>query len=173
MLLLRGATWAFHLPLILRQFQYMLLLRGATRLLKRRMNRRLCFNTCSSCEEQPVPALARLRIRRFNTCSSCEEQHGRRQNRNGGDGFNTCSSCEEQHGRRQYRNGGDGFNTCSSCEEQLFASSRSALTFSVSIHAPLARSNKKQNAENGKEKVSIHAPLARSNRCWILLYSSA
>ena len=54
--------------------------------------------------------------------------------------FNTCSSCEEQLGQSG-RGGQVGcFNTCSSCEEQPEAPSfHHAET--VSIHAPLARSN--------------------------------
>ena len=52
MLLLRGATC----PLIFRftssTFQYMLLLRGATSALPFSVLRSICFNTCSSCEEQ-------------------------------------------------------------------------------------------------------------------------
>ena len=78
------------------------------------------------------------------------------------------------------------FNTCSSCEEQQISlsclSSKSAfqymlllrgatkgiLTFSskytVSIHAPLARSNPERGDAVLLPTVSIHAPLARSNR---------
>ena len=53
MLLLRGATeFAFNVGGILSLFQYMLLLRGATRSRSLPGTARLCFNTCSSCEEQ-------------------------------------------------------------------------------------------------------------------------
>ena len=54
MLLLRGATCASAENKERNMFQYMLLLRGAT---QRRILRRstlMCFNTCSSCEEQQV-----------------------------------------------------------------------------------------------------------------------
>ena len=77
--------------------------------------------------------------------------------------FNTCSSCEEQqrlHARQQRDH---RFNTCSSCEEQRQRGGSLFLSTSVSIHAPLARSNfHGQERENGRD-VSIHAPLARSN----------
>ena len=79
-------------------------------------------------------------------------------------GFNTCSSCEEQLDATlpfermqmfQYMlllrgatvvavgvpSEPQSFNTCSSCEEQLHAP-RALLLRNVSIHAPLARSNK-------------------------------
>ena len=55
--------------------------------------------------------------------------------------FNTCSSCEEQLGRGAYRPNGRCFNTCSSCEEQLHIIQKARRIHSVSIHAPLARSN--------------------------------
>ena len=79
----------------------------------------------------------------------------------------------------------DSFNTCSSCEEQQNGSSAHDFVFMVSIHAPLARSNRRlplrdmlsrfqymlllrgateEIAALTKElNVSIHAPLARSN----------
>ena len=71
---LARSNWAFHLPLILRQFQYMLLLRGAT--IRRRSSAtwRGRFNTCSSCEEQRRRSTAPYGVTSFNTCSSCEEQ---------------------------------------------------------------------------------------------------
>ena len=55
-------------------FQYMLLLRGATRRGMRLCVRRRSFNTCSSCEEQPRRAGILYSEIGFNTCSSCEEQ---------------------------------------------------------------------------------------------------
>ena len=55
-----------------------------------------------------------------------------------------------------------GFNTCSSCEEQR-AGRRGAGRQRVSIHAPLARSNRMLKQVIRKIVVSIHAPLARSN----------
>ena len=52
MLLLRGATSRIrHIP-ARSLFQYMLLLRGAT-FAASSVLRLFCFNTCSSCEEQP------------------------------------------------------------------------------------------------------------------------
>ena len=102
-------------PLLL--FQYMLLLRGATR-------RSRC--RCSG--------------RRFNTCSSCEEQRAVRRGVRLRGGFNTCSSCEEQLPRNTSSTQFSCFNTCSSCEEQLGIPVLTA-GLTVSIHAPLARSN--------------------------------
>ena len=79
-------------------FQYMLLLRGATRV----------FNIIKACHNS------------FNTCSSCEEQRS-------------------LHLRLLLK---DSFNTCSSCEEQLDICRAVRLMLPVSIHAPLARSNR-------------------------------
>ena len=98
--------------------------------------------------------------------------------------FNTCSSCEEQLPKTVPAFDNQRFNTCSSCEEQLEIE-RKRLQQSVSIHAPLARSNPLINllwrvtlfqymlllrgATMYKSScaltvpVSIHAPLARSN----------
>ena len=57
--------------------------------------------------------------------------------------FNTCSSCEEQKVAKLVYNHTPCFNTCSSCEEQLLDSEQiRAPFFHVSIHAPLARSNR-------------------------------
>ena len=80
----------------------------------------------------------------------------------------------------------DGFNTCSSCEEQLHRTVVHHVFRVVSIHAPLARSNRTltihvhsllfqymlllRGATTASavlatfDRVSIHAPLARSNR---------
>ena len=53
MLLLRGATPRAATAKPDKAFQYMLLLRGATSC-DPRERQALCFNTCSSCEEQPI-----------------------------------------------------------------------------------------------------------------------
>ena len=76
------------------------------------------FNTCSSCEEQPMIPSSSAKLMRFNTCSSCEEQPVPL-------AFPAIRK---------------SFNTCSSCEEQLKRVARVA-GGRVSIHAPLARSN--------------------------------
>ena len=55
MLLLRGATQPENMFVTSRVFQYMLLLRGATGLTLKRFAWRRSFNTCSSCEEQLNP----------------------------------------------------------------------------------------------------------------------
>ncbi len=96
MLLLRGATEArgvyaegfvvsIHAPLARSNRGLGCLRRGLCR-----------FNTCSSCEEQPVRTVAGISHRRFNTCSSCEEQQGFIAEGVQTIRFNTCSSCEEQ-----------------------------------------------------------------------------
>ena len=56
------------------------------------------------------------------------------------------------------------FNTCSSCEEQQARASIKGIATSVSIHAPLARSNLDFVSAPAFTPVSIHAPLARSNK---------
>ena len=142
MLLLRGATTtpkgkrrknhvSIHAPLARSNstfwrlsgstnlFQYMLLLRGATRTLRiiRQITQR--FNTCSSCEEQLKMHLPRRLSLSFNTCSSCEEQLRMEQKGIYDTSFNTCSSCEEQLGTSGFVTVNFRFNTCSSCEEQL------------------------------------------------------
>ena len=57
----------------------------------------------------------------------------------------------------------NGFNTCSSCEEQHTFPDFPIFQLSVSIHAPLARSNIRSSIPIERSMVSIHAPLARSN----------
>ena len=99
-------------------FQYMLLLRGATRNW-RRVRTLTCFNTCSSCEEQLD---SRRRYRQeycFNTCSSCEEQQPIRS----GLRIITAVSIHAPLARSNSlppapRISPFCFNTCSSCEEQ-------------------------------------------------------
>ena len=75
MLLLRGATIFAENNAVCRLFQYMLLLRGATCGFRRKQRGSLCFNTCSSCEEQLALFVVVDLRSSFNTCSSCEEQH--------------------------------------------------------------------------------------------------
>ena len=91
-----------------------------------------------------------------------------------GSGFNTCSSCEEQprNATRKFR-ANQGFNTCSSCEEQLRSSGILFCLQTVSIHAPLARSNEDFTKRATAAVVSIHAPLARSNLALLFLLHSA
>ena len=187
MLLLRGATGRSVVTIRSPRFQYMLLLRGATLLVNRSSLLRADFNTCSSCEEQPVLPLPKEgEHSHFNTCSSCEEQQDPIQIGNSGfyisihaplvrsnffvhvyrtnrDYFNTCSSCEEQHACRSAVRRDIGFNTCSSCEEQPY---RKPL-----MSSPMPRFNTCSSCEEQRNflcnrftiYVSIHAPLARSN----------
>ena len=126
-----------------REFQYMLLLRGATD--RQRRDSR-------SGDVSIHAPLARSNRGRFRPSTR-------------GSGFNTCSSCEEQpclvrlHRHRKRR-----FNTCSSCEEQLDRTVGDMVALGVSIHAPLARSNPRSKmSQSAPSPVSIHAPLARSN----------
>ena len=74
MLLLRGATQHTAVHPEPELFQYMLLLRGATSISVPASGYFLRFNTCSSCEEQPLRQLCECVDGCFNTCSSCEEQ---------------------------------------------------------------------------------------------------
>ena len=208
MLLARGATETMQLRSSGRTFQYMLLLRGATHhsipavlppdvsihapLARSNSRRRVParkykrFNTCSSCEEQPVPAPGSAHPCRFNTCSSQEEQPLPDANSLTRTSFNTCSSQEEQRGRRDTVLPCLRFNTCSSQEEQhtaLFAAmkqdwfqymllARGATSgalpppepLAVSIHAPRKRSNPAKYKANEIIRVSIHAPRKRSNK---------
>ena len=119
MLLLRGATSYWQDRLVSFEFQYMLLLRGATPA----ANDFQLFPVVSI--HAPL-ARSNEHSRKMSDKALC---------------FNTCSSCEEQ----QRKNNGidvlNSFNTCSSCEEQLSPSQRSGIKH-VSIHAPLARSNR-------------------------------
>ncbi len=144
------------------------------------------FNTCSSCEEQPTrphsapvlrvsihAPLARSNLNRwrypmrFNVSihaplarSNCLSQTDNEAHQS----FNTCSSCEEQRSLPQIRPVFQRFNTCSSCEEQLMRFFSFIALATVSIHAPLARSNFLMRTSPSISKVSIHAPLARSNK---------
>ena len=124
----------------------------------------ICFNTCSSCEEQPAvcgdsadsgevsihaPLARSNRFRqRATSVFTC---------------FNTCSSCEEQLDGLTVDSELFRFNTCSSCEEQLIFQHIVPNRIPVSIHAPLARSNRGAERFADAPPVSIHAPLARSN----------
>ena len=146
----------------------------------------MCFNTCSSCEEQRRRSRRPIRQKRFNTCSSCEEQPAPSDWATSSIGFQymlllrgATLACLLPF-RRLLR-----FNTCSSCEEQLGSGRVAFLIFNVSIHAPLARSNYMAGIRKGLRmfqymlllrgatitvryfsilgSVSIHAPLARSN----------
>ena len=185
MLLLRGATIrTCRIPLFLR-FQYMLLLRGATPMaiegsccvtvsIHAPLARSNYFGgVIEFGDEVSIHApLARSNYRHqrsvitficFNTCSSCEEQLAFRINSNQrAEGFNTCSSCEEQHQRGNHQR-----RVSVSIHAPLARSNKatvSAVTLSaVSIHAPLARSNTVRITKDAERQVSIHAPLARSN----------
>ena len=105
-------------------FQYMLLLRGATKERLQRLIWEASFNTCSSCEEQLDFYTFRAMLLCFNTCSSCEEQRYKPADIKVSDSFNTCSSCEEQLPRKSRGSRLSRFNTCSSCEEQQTSSIR-------------------------------------------------
>ena len=65
MLLLRGATLTHVFPRTKCRFQYMLLLRGATACLCASHTKSSRFNTCSSCEEQPIEPLFCQKLHRF------------------------------------------------------------------------------------------------------------
>ena len=99
MLLLRGATGIYYITYRQKQFQYMLLLRGATSAdLHRFVKNDVSIHAPLARSNQLLHNIA-LDILRFNTCSSCEEQLITTWRRNGNTCFNTCSSCEEQPSR--------------------------------------------------------------------------
>ena len=148
--------------------------------------RRRCFNTCSSCEEQ-LSCLRYLCLQpkfqymlllrgatRFKVkghCSLNVSIHAPLA-RSNLPGLRRSVSCLFQYmlllrGATCIRTGtcrpSSGFNTCSSCEEQLFVVKTILMSNLVSIHAPLARSNMKSRGMSPVTRVSIHAPLARSN----------
>ena len=118
----------------------MLLLRGATGL-RDKKNFAVCFNTCSSCEEQLSGLGTRCSVPCFNTCSSCEEQQGYPYVFEGTQGFNTCSSCEEQHSRMYGAGLAHGFQYMLLLRGATLSFRLPSSWRRVSIHAPLARSN--------------------------------
>ncbi len=185
MLLLRGATFfrltsctirpivsihaplarsnkSFFLPFFGNVFQYMLLLRGATRRRAPVRNRR-SFNTCSSCEEQLEKQLNSLSMNTFQYMLLLR-------------GATRSKSLDAPPHGFQYMLLLRGATDFSGMDD--------ILPF-VSIHAPLARSNKDYDYETDPQicfntcssceeqlqfifrlfgfSVSIHAPLARSN----------
>ena len=131
---------------IISQFQYMLLLRGATLRFVSAIRCR-CFNTCSSCEEQLPKIVVFRMVFSFNTCSSCEEQHRLFRKEVPDKCFNTCSSCEEQLGIRETPYVMTVFQYMlllrGATHRRLVQKPRR----SVSIHAPLARSNSEEARE--------------------------
>ena len=168
-------------------FQYMLLLRGATRsgILQLALRG---FNTCSSCEEQLIRLIFELDALGFNTCSSCEEQlviaalvsakdwkfqymlllrgatlHCFSPATAGAVSIHAPLARSNKSGAR--KKGADkSFNTCSSCEEQRLLRRMTSWrrTFQYMLLLRGATTTKKQRFR--KFSVSIHAPLARSNR---------
>ena len=187
MLLLRGATETSVGVDGVSKFQYMLLLRGATKPFPSKTKTpRVSIHAPLARSNWPNPN-RRFRILRFNTCSSCEEQHARLHKRNAGHDVSihaplARSNKNENMAKhsnqvsihaplarsnivhfswQRWRN---SFNTCSSCEEQLDISS-SADDKSLFQYMLLLRgATKTLRFESGFDVVSIHAPLARSNR---------
>ena len=164
MLLLRGATTSISSVVSKSKFQYMLLLRGATPAPERRRTLRRCFNTCSSCEEQLSQFVDHKNDEKFQYMLLLR----------GATGGNAAMFYMMSFQYMLLLRGA----TRTKCPR--------AQDPRVSIHAPLARSNKRErravttvtrfntcssceeqpapfrsNPEN--EVVSIHAPLARSN----------
>ena len=151
MLFLAGSPVSIHAPLARSNltsisarssvpFQYMLLLRGATQI-RDTPAAWDGFNTCSSCEEQREPTVDERLFVWFQYMLLLR-------------GATETPRPEQIIA---------GFNTCSSCEEQLGVHAHICALKTVSIHAPLARSNRRGSKLEKKSDVSIHAPLARSN----------
>ena len=166
-------SWS-NSPCSLYPFQYMLLLRGATSVMQLPIPR-TSFNTCSSCEEQLSLTAWGVRLISFNTCSSCEEQlyypvypvlfHQ----------FQYMLLLRGATRSRKRTTKKPSFQYMlllrgATCDSPAMPRHQTA----VSIHAPLARSNKaKREAKKREKEVSIHAPLARSNHAVLLLPSTA
>ena len=140
MLLLRGATRVYPRRYNRPQFQYMLLLRGATE----RLNH----------VKVGYKVSIHAPLARSNRTKAAAEFNGMFQymlllrGATSSRGFPLLNYTS--------------FNTCSSCEEQQHRPARPQ-AFCVSIHAPLARSNIEMEGLQHGSLVSIHAPLARSN----------
>ena len=145
MLLLRGATPMFLQPRRCMPFQYMLLLRGATP-----ADTHPSADHCS-----------------FNTCSSCEEQHFSL------DKFPADFLFQYMlllRGATYVRLGNTyfiGFNTCSSCEEQLQRRLKEHITAMFQYMLLLRGATLSGESGVSGEEVSIHAPLARSNHALV------
>ena len=77
--------------------------------------------------------------------------------------FNTCTSCEEQLMRLICTMLRICFNTCSSCEEQLLVSQVRNLPTKFQYMLLLRGATAVVSAVRPMSVVSIHAPLARSN----------
>ena len=144
------------------------------------------FNTCSSCEEQLLESDRDKVAFRFNTCSSCEEQREHYTFVSLPIRFNTCSSCEEQPRLKTHLQSLKEFQYMLLLRGATKFFRESFVELTVSIHAPLARSNGADlrtsdlsgsfqymlllrgatpplNDDVHSGDVSIHAPLARSN----------
>ena len=160
MLLLRGATGfhaeyfretvSIHAPLARsnftplcerseKSFQYMLLLRGATRKRTLPCRSSSSFNTCSSCEEQ-LPPVTGDRRRRVSIHAPLARSNWKAQDGNSGKsvsihaplarsnlsvvlfadffGFQYMLLLRGATGLHKTSNSRSSFNTCSSCEEQ-------------------------------------------------------
>ena len=106
-------------------------------------NRRSRFNTCSSCEEQlqelygsTGKAFQYMLLLRGATSGTADFERGRR-------GFNTCSSCEEQLPHKLELVGAQNeFQYMLLLRGATIRHCVSVRSLNVSIHAPLARSNR-------------------------------
>ena len=122
-------------------FQYMLLLRGATAPI-RKTAAIFRFNTCSSCEEQLEKAYRLVFITEFQYMLLLRGATRSREKSSRTVTFQymlLLRGATYQSLRTLRR--GVWFNTCSSCEEQLYPTGQISRFQTVSIHAPLARSN--------------------------------
>ena len=115
------------------QFQYMLLLRGATQ-----------FSVFIHAEF------------RFNTCSSCEEQHVQGSEGDSRRCFNTCSSCEEQRPVLSTARTLNAFQYMLLLRGATIAADPEGPSLDVSIHAPLARSNRSTGRGRTRARMSFN-----------------
>ena len=104
-----------------KKFQSTLLMRGATSTRHPTRGSSRYFNPRSSCEERRLHLSCPCRYVRY---------------------FNPRSSCEERPGGAQSRPIISYFNPRSSCEERLAKSFHLTARYTISIHAPHARSDK-------------------------------
>ena len=143
----------------------MLLLRGATCCKAQKTRCNLRFNTCSSCEEQQQPK--NKQQQRIVSIHAPLARSNRKKT-----AWFLCFKFQYmlllRGATRQIylfcTNGKQSFNTCSSCEEQLLAPRHVGNLIPFQYMLLLRGATAVRSAGDYDVGVSIHAPLARSNR---------